>query len=147
MGHHGVMAGQPTDNRVTTELSRADAADRAAKARRLRVAGATWEVIAMELGYGNKSNVCRAVKSFEADGSHMRRPKTSTGTTSWVLTALREAGLERLTPHDLRQTAASLAISAGAHVKAVQRMLEHKFRGDDSRHLRRPVRRRSGRRC
>lgn len=30
-----------------------------------------------------------------------------------------------LTPHDLRHTAASLAISAGANVKAVQRMLGH----------------------
>ncbi|GAA2074395.1 hypothetical protein GCM10009758_17060 [Microbacterium hatanonis] len=29
------------------------------------------------------------------------------------------------TPHDLRHTAASLAISAGAKVKAVQRMLGH----------------------
>jgi integrase len=31
----------------------------------------------------------------------------------------------RLTPHDLRHTAASLAISAGANVKAIQRMLGH----------------------
>ncbi|VDR40385.1 Tyrosine recombinase XerD [Tsukamurella paurometabola] len=31
----------------------------------------------------------------------------------------------RVTPHDMRHTAASLAISAGAHVKAVQRMLGH----------------------
>jgi len=31
----------------------------------------------------------------------------------------------RLTPHDLRHTAASLAVSAGANVKAVQRMLGH----------------------
>ena len=30
-----------------------------------------------------------------------------------------------LTPHDLRHTAASLAIAAGANVKAVQRMLGH----------------------
>ena len=30
-----------------------------------------------------------------------------------------------LTPHDLRHTAASLAVSAGANVKAVQRMLGH----------------------
>jgi integrase len=30
-----------------------------------------------------------------------------------------------ITPHDLRRTAASLAISAGANVKAVQRMLGH----------------------
>jgi integrase len=31
----------------------------------------------------------------------------------------------RLTPHDLRHTAASLAVSAGANVKSVQRMLGH----------------------
>ncbi len=33
--------------------------------------------------------------------------------------------MPRMTPHDLRHTAASLAISAGANVKAVQRMLGH----------------------
>jgi integrase len=32
----------------------------------------------------------------------------------------------RVTPHDLRHTAASLAVSAGANVKAVQKMLGHK---------------------
>lgn len=31
----------------------------------------------------------------------------------------------RVTPHDLRHAAASLAVRAGAHVKAVQRMLGH----------------------
>lgn len=31
----------------------------------------------------------------------------------------------RSPPHDLRHTAASLAVSAGANVKAVQRMLGH----------------------
>ena len=35
------------------------------------------------------------------------------------------AGLEDLTPHDLRHTAASLLIASGANVKAVQRMLGH----------------------
>jgi site-specific recombinase XerC len=30
-----------------------------------------------------------------------------------------------ITPHDLRHTAASLAVSAGANVKALQRMLGH----------------------
>jgi integrase len=30
-----------------------------------------------------------------------------------------------LTPHELRHTAARLAVSSGAHVKAVQRMLGH----------------------
>jgi integrase len=39
--------------------------------------------------------------------------------------AAEDAGLEGLTPHELRHTAASLAVSAGANVKAVQRMLGH----------------------
>lgn len=30
-----------------------------------------------------------------------------------------------MTPHDLRHTAASLAVSSGANVKALQRMLGH----------------------
>ena len=34
-------------------------------------------------------------------------------------------GLAGLTPHELRHTAASLAVSAGANIKAVQRMLGH----------------------
>lgn len=36
-----------------------------------------------------------------------------------------EVGLDGLTPHELRHTCASLAVSAGANVKAVQRMLGH----------------------
>jgi integrase len=39
--------------------------------------------------------------------------------------AARAVGLEGLTPHELRHTAASLAVSAGANVKAVQRLLGH----------------------
>jgi integrase len=35
------------------------------------------------------------------------------------------AGLDGLTPHELRHTAASLAVASGANVKAVQRMLGH----------------------
>lgn len=43
-----------------------------------------------------------------------------------VLTpAARAAGLDGLSPHDLRHTAASLAIAAGANVKVVQQMLGH----------------------
>src|SRR3954465_15592845 len=43
----------------------------------------------------------------------------------WFDEAARAAGLAGLTPHELRHTAASLAVSAGANVKAVQRMLGH----------------------
>ena len=40
-------------------------------------------------------------------------------------TARDVAGLRDLTSHDLRHTAASLAVASGANVKAVQRMLGH----------------------
>jgi integrase len=39
--------------------------------------------------------------------------------------AVGSAGLDNVSPHDLRHTAASLAVQAGGHVKAVQRMLGH----------------------
>jgi integrase len=39
--------------------------------------------------------------------------------------AARADGLDGLTPHELRHTAASLAVAAGANVKAVQQMLGH----------------------
>lgn len=38
---------------------------------------------------------------------------------------MQRAGLVPLTPHNLRDTAASLAVASGANVKAVQRMLGH----------------------
>jgi integrase len=41
------------------------------------------------------------------------------------LPAVAKAGLEGLRIHDLRHTAASLAVAAGANVKAVQEMLGH----------------------
>ncbi|XHM11884.1 tyrosine-type recombinase/integrase [Leifsonia sp. T36S-04] len=55
----------------------------------------------------------------------MRRPKSSAGTSSWFLDALIASDIERLTPHDPRHTAASLAVSSGANAKAVERMLGH----------------------
>jgi integrase len=39
--------------------------------------------------------------------------------------SVRALGPEPLTPHDLRHTTASLAVSAGGNVKAVQRLLGH----------------------
>ncbi len=59
-------------------------------------------------------------------GGYLARPDTARNRQSWWLTGLRDAGLEHLTPHDLKHTAASLAVSAGANVKALQRMLGHK---------------------
>lgn len=59
-------------------------------------------------------------------GSHILRPRTSETSGSWFVAAQRAAGIPILTIHDLRHTAASLAISAGANVKVVQKMLGHK---------------------
>jgi integrase len=59
---------------------------------------------------------------FGDDGSHLKRPHPTSG---WFAKAVAESGIPRATPHDLRHTAASLAVSAGANVKAVQKMLGH----------------------
>lgn len=56
---------------------------------------------------------------------HLQRSRTSGASRSWFVRALDDAGIERMTIHDLRHTAASLAIASGANVKAVQRMLGH----------------------
>lgn len=45
---------------------------------------------------------------------------------AWFDRAAVETGAPGLTPHELRHTAASLAVSAGANIKALQRMLGHK---------------------
>jgi integrase len=58
-------------------------------------------------------------------GRHIKRTRVSEGSRSWFLTALSTAGLPKMTFHDLRHTAAWLAVSVGANVKAVQRMLGH----------------------
>lgn len=57
-----------------------------------------------------------------ASGAHLRLMNWRRRTFD---PAVRAAGLVGVTPHDLRHTAASLAISSGANVKDVQRMLGH----------------------
>ncbi len=54
---------------------------------------------------------------------YMRDPDPNSG---WLVYAARDAGLERLTSHDLRHTAVSLAISSGANIKVVQCIAGHK---------------------
>jgi len=57
------------------------------------------------------------------DGSrYLLRPKGSNG---WFTRAAERAKIQRITPHSLRHTAASMAVSAGANVLAVSRMLGH----------------------
>lgn len=59
--------------------------------------------------------------------THLKQPSHGDG---WLEVAVKrcqevDASFPRVTAHDLRHTAASLSISAGANVKAVQRMLGH----------------------
>lgn len=65
---------------------------------------------------------------FGSAGEPPRRPHTQRG---WLHGAIARAQavdpqMPIVSPHELRHTAASLAVSAGANVKAVQRMLGHK---------------------
>jgi integrase len=53
--------------------------------------------------------------------------------------AAKEAGVAGLVPHELRHTAASLAISVGATVKSVQRMLGPRVGDADARPLGAPL--------
>ncbi|PRC42815.1 site-specific integrase, partial [Mycobacterium sp. ITM-2017-0098] len=56
-------------------------------------------------------------------GGFLPRPKSHRG---WFASAVRQASVQDITPHDLRHTCASLAISAGVNVLTLQRMLGHK---------------------
>lgn len=58
-------------------------------------------------------------------GGYMKRVRASNGSKSWWKSALREANVDNMVLHDLRHTAASIAVSAGGNVKAIQRMLGH----------------------
>ncbi|WP_342659465.1 Tyrosine recombinase XerC [Rhodococcus ruber] len=61
---------------------------------------------------------------FPASGGGVMRNKNAR--RDWFDAAVNASGVpEETTPHDLRHSAASIAIRAGANVKAVQRMLGH----------------------
>lgn len=59
------------------------------------------------------------------DEQSVGRHVKNVGGKYWLWAALQGAGLPDMTMHDLRHTAASIAVSAGANVLLVQRMLGH----------------------
>ncbi|MFT8442218.1 MAG: tyrosine-type recombinase/integrase [Bifidobacterium aquikefiri] len=64
---------------------------------------------------------------MDTSGSPIREQSVSElHNRTWYVSALRRAKLPMVSPHDLRHTAASIAVHAGANVKALQRMLGHK---------------------
>lgn len=67
----------------------------------------------------------------DSDGEHIREQIASvhakrSDSFQWLGNAIVDSGVPKLTCHDLRHTAASIAVSSGANVKALQRMLGHK---------------------
>lgn len=73
-----------------------------------------------------RSNRCACTGSRRTWSSPPRRAGRCDSTTGGGFDpACKELGLTDVSPHDLRHTAASLAIQRGANVKAVQRMLGH----------------------
>ena len=72
------------------------------------------------------------------NGGYLLRPKSERG---WFDRAVIRSGVPTVTLHDLRHTAASLAISAGVNVKALQRDARARVGGHDSRRVFGPVRR------
>ncbi|MCI1660910.1 MAG: site-specific integrase [Bifidobacterium psychraerophilum] len=74
-----------------------------------------------KLGLGREDHL------FTDEDGHSPRPQSvGKGAHGWWAKALEAQGLELMPPHDLRHTAASIAVSSGANVKALQRMLGHK---------------------
>jgi integrase len=59
------------------------------------------------------------------DAHHLRLARVHEDNMSWFGSAVKRTGIPRITPHDLRHSAASFAVSAGANVKVVQKMLGH----------------------
>ena len=59
------------------------------------------------------------------NGHHLRLARVHEDNMSWFGSAVKRTGIPRITPHDLRPSAASFAVSSGANVKVVQKMLGH----------------------
>jgi hypothetical protein len=54
--------------------------------------------------------------------AYLPRPKSDGG---WFVGAVKRAKVQKITPHDLRHSCASIAISSGVNVLALSRMLGH----------------------
>lgn len=88
------------------------------KVRWVPVPGLVWERLKAELPTDPNALV---FPSSKEEGEWL-----TTGEFRWVFDpAAAEVGAAGLVPHELRHTAASLSISAGANIKAVQRLLGH----------------------
>jgi integrase len=80
------------------------------------------ELSALMVGKGREDLVFTNTRGGVLRGTHFRADVFAPAVATCQKT---DESFPTITPHDLRHTAASLAVSAGANVKAVQRMLGH----------------------
>ncbi len=93
-----------------------EASTKTRRARHVPVPGPVWERLKAELPDDPNALVFPRERGGLLPNEEYRRAFNK---------ACAEVGIEGLVPHGLRHTTASLAISAGANVKVVQRMLGH----------------------
>lgn len=80
------------------------------------------EFLVFELAAMTRGRAGDALLFTDGHGRYLKRPVSYSG---WFAGAVERSGVPRVTIHDLRHTAASLAVSAGVNIKALQRMLGH----------------------
>ncbi|SIS22180.1 site-specific integrase [Williamsia sterculiae] len=80
------------------------------------------EFLVFELAAVIRDKETTALLFDDGHGRHLKRPVSISG---WFAGAVERSGVPRVTIHDLRHTSASLAVSAGVNIKALQRMLGH----------------------
>ena len=81
------------------------------------------EFVCNELSVQCQGKTPGALVFTDRHGMYLQRPKAANG---WLTRAIKAAEVQTITPHDLRHTCASLAVSAGVNVLALARMLGHK---------------------
>ena len=91
------------------------------EARRVPVPSRVWKLLLEH----TKDKPSKSLIFPNEYGGFIHPPTGGRSGRSWWVSAVKKSGLEYLTIHDLRHTAASLAVASGAHVKIIQRMLGH----------------------
>jgi integrase len=107
-----------SENAVQLGVDHAVGPTKGRKARSVPVPGFVLDELSMQCAGKGPGDLVFA----GPDGGYLPRPKSSGG---WFAAAVKRAGVQAITPHDLRHTCASLAVSAGVNVLALQRMLGH----------------------
>jgi len=107
-----------SDNAVQLGVDHAVGPTKGRKARSVPVPGFVLDELSLQCAGKTPADLVFA----GPDGRYLPRTKSDGG---WFSSAVARARVQGITPHDLRHTCASLAVSAGVNVLALQRMLGH----------------------